>query len=149
SKIVFAEKNMSTEDQDAIVGREQAELKKTPRDNGSGSLEEKPGAKVNIAIDNPTTYNDIPLDGFDYEGEIRRIGAKQQAHCRTDPGEHIYRYREMTSGCWKATNFRRWQPSDQRPNNSSRPSNWLYREFLTLIQYRDGFSVTLYGESLR
>src|SRR5215831_12289983 len=32
---------------------------------------------------------------------------------------------------------------------SSRPSNWLYREFLTLIQYRDGFSVTLYGESFR
>src|SRR5215510_5969369 len=32
---------------------------------------------------------------------------------------------------------------------SSRPSNWLYREFLTLIQYRDGFSFTLYSESFR
>src|SRR5262245_34537524 len=34
-------------------------------------------------------------------------------------------------------------------NNSSRPSSWLYRQFFTLIQCREGLSVTLYGESFR
>jgi hypothetical protein len=38
-----------------------------------------PGANQNIAIDNSTTDNDIPLDGFDFEDEIRRIRAKQKA----------------------------------------------------------------------
>jgi hypothetical protein len=40
-------------------------------------------------------------------------------------------------------------PFYTRSNNSSRPSSWLYLEFLTLIQYREGLSVTLYGEFFR